>query len=195
MQLTNRDDALETVAKDHRGDGEFGAAGDYFTQRSYQTLSDGGVRGKNLNRTGEGLYYLLHAATNYRKDGVDSACRNRCEQGILLCEDTLDAVSEEFNRGALHEFMGDLRTIGSLDGEEDYYEAGKMYTDFGYSTSMTSEPLFRWNLRFFDDVLTASHYEIEDYVDWRVNFVVRADLKTSRFGEIVEQALKEWDWQ
>lgn len=185
-------------AYEHRREGEYSLAGDYFTQSAYEALRNDAIRLGDDGQIGHGLYYLLHATVCYRLAKEDKRAQNRAQQGILIAEDLKEnVVKESPKRGMLGEFIGDFNVTADLeDATEMYRLAASLYGegDVEYTSTWDSNPLIERNLKFFEDVVESANYEVEDFVEWRFAFTTRVNYKSKKFHDILAMIFEEGHW-
>lgn len=162
----------ERIGKNHWENGEFVEAGESYTAAAFHYFADWPPerRGKNMSH---GEYYLLLAATCYRRGSQINRAKSRCQQGILFAEELLDRTkgiggSASYDRaryGAWYEYIGDFQLIGHFNYKVDAYERAKrIYFEEGDPPVAHREQEHMWLIEFFDQVAG----ETNDYSeDWR----------------------------
>jgi len=115
---------------DYRDEGEFELAGEHYTYRAYDSLSD-------PLSVEHGLDAMLRAALNYRLAGIADRAKNRSQQGVLIAQDIRAHVLDDLQEKTLvQEFIADFHAIGRLEGTiEAYEEAIEMYENAGIATN------------------------------------------------------------
>lgn len=145
---------------ERRRSGDFVEAGEQYTAVAHQYFSawPDDRRGKKIS---QGAYFLLLAGTCYRLGGRTDRATARCEQGVLIAEEWLDrtkdlggsAAYDRARYAAWHEYVGDFRLLGSLDGATEAYErAEQVYLDEGDPPLAHREQEHMWLVEFFEQV-------------------------------------------
>jgi len=162
----------ERAGKEHWESGEFVEAGESYTAAAFHYFADWPpeCRGKNISH---GEYYLLFAATCYRRGGQTDRAKNRCRQGIIFAEELLDRTkdvggSTSYDRAryaAWYEYIGDFQLIGSLEDKVNAYERAKqIYIDEGDPPLAHREQEHMWLIDFFSQMIEETD---DDLGEWR----------------------------
>jgi len=114
---------------DYRNEGEFERAGEHYTYRAYDSLSD-------PLSVENGLDAMRWAALCYRLAGIMHRAENRSRQGVLIAQDIQAHVLDDPREKTLvQECIADFHAIGRLEGmTEAHEEAIKMYENTGIAT-------------------------------------------------------------
>jgi hypothetical protein len=171
-------------------------AGDYYTLACHEALGrseyvippfeDGAVY------AAWGLKSLLFASLCYRRAGAMDRCQNRCQHGILICEEIRDiTVKSEAQRGMMNEYIGDFRHLGTIEGATDAYNAAyeqyQAFDDVFDSVEWQAEPEFELNMTFFLQFVDAVGHEIDRRTkdEIRELLVARIEYKREHFADLV----------
>lgn len=172
------------TAHEHRKNGDFVEAGEYYTSTAHLYFSDWPPkRGK---KTSQGEYFLLLAGTCYRLGDRMGRARNRCQQGILIAEELLDrtrrldgsSAYDKSRYAAWYEYIADFHLVSDFDGSMDAYERAKqVYLDEGDPPLAHREQEHMWLTEFSEEVLFGIGYDMDAW---------RAFLREATFSEWVE---------
>lgn len=189
-------------ARERRRDGEYEAAGDYYTiaaHRGYaKTLPDSPW-------FGAGLFHLERAALCYELAGLSERRTNRCQQGILIAEDMIDRVfaeSPEYyvdraRRGVWYEYIGDFRLIGDLgDPSSAYDEAIAVYEDGDDPDTFYAEQEQTPLMLHYTQVAEAVGRDPEpiDSFENDLTFVDWVQRKRDTYPELLEALYEQGEW-
>ena len=169
--------------------GDFVAAGDFYTQSSYSRLSHNAIRDDNDRQVGGGLHSLLRAAINYRRGDHMERCRNRCEQGLLISRDLeQNVISDSKRLAVLQEFIADFHAVGGIDGmDEAYQEALKRLddADLEYTISFHSSNLSDNIISFTLFLFQWAEENVEEHLETQYDFAGRVEYKRTHMDEIL----------
>lgn len=191
-----------TTAREHRRNGEYATAGDYYTKAAYDGYA------KSLPDSpwfGAGLVDLQRAAICYRVAGKPDTCRNRCEQGILIAEDVIDRVFrtdpdyyvDRARRGIWYEHVGDFRTIGGIeDPDAAYDEAIAVYRDGNDPDTFYADQEQMPVMELYRSIAEAAGRDtaLIDTMDNDMTFVDWVEHKRETYGDLVEAICERGSW-
>lgn len=139
--------AIEALAKR-----EYERAGNAYTRAAWHHLAaprDGQdpFTADEKGWIGYGLQWLTTAAAAYRVAGCDDRATRRCVEGVAIAKDLRGTVDRPGQSACLLEYVGDFRTVGSLNNASEAYEtAGAAYRESGDAIdspqSLATTPLF-----------------------------------------------------
>jgi len=205
----DRAQKLLEAAQASRGQSQLAEAGDQYTRAACEYLGDAEWELPPALSHGNiafGLYALLCAGTCFRIAKLDTRCQNRVKQGILIAQDMEARVSagpipdnayDHARQGAWHEFIGDFRAVGRLDGVSSAYDtAVEVYLaaddpETGYSELE--------HMRLFDFIYELSRgTEIEteqiDSVRTGCGFTEWVEFKRKHLPELLSQHDSQVTW-
>lgn len=153
--------------------GNFARAGDYYTQASYQSLSQNSIIDRNTHQIGSGLDNLLRASLAYHRGGYDSRSQNRCHQGVAIARGFSELLDDSKAVAVIQEYIADFHGIGGLDGADDEYQstldhldaAGIEYTH-SYHSSPLSDGIISFSKYIFELADVKSEIEFEVIYDF-----------------------------
>lgn len=189
----------------HRvSDGEFAAAGDYFTLAAYEAAAEGEVTipplEANQTDSAYSLNYYLQSTLCYRRAGLPQRARNRGSQLVHVAEDLRDSVVKyDAQRGLMEEIIGDVNVIlGDAPGEH-YDRALGYYSGFTEVFDMVkwqAEPEFEQVAYFFLEACDAAGHDVsrEEKKKLRVeDLEYRITYKQAHFRDVVDSLVPESD--
>lgn len=187
-------------AEEAQTQGAFESAANNFTLAAYEILGSSNCTTAPLEddstKVGRGLCSLLSSAVCYRRAGVEDRCRNRCHQGILVCEDIEDHVAAYApQKGLMNEYIGDYRLIGDLGNHEAAYEnARTIYEETDNHIGWQAEPEFELNMTFFLELAKSADVDIDRTTKASIkaeSLVDRIEFKRDRFPAILETVVTD----
>ena len=200
---------LREAAQEYRKKSQLVDAGDQYTVAAYAYLSEAESNQPPAVSHGKiafGLYSLLCAGTCFRIAKLDTRCQNRARQGILIAQDIEERVSagetpdntyDHARQGVWHEFIGDFRTVGRLDGASRAYDTAiEVYLAAGDPDTGYSE---QEHMRLFDFVhglSSGADIEIEsiDTVRTGCGLTAWVEYKREQLPALLSQLDSQGTW-
>lgn len=162
---------LSQRADSKRESGQLARAGRLYTAAAFEYA---GAVTEHIfpepDRTYSALSKIARAATCYRIAGDQFRTQNRCRMGIELAQDYRDFIDKQeiepksfadIRRGALPEYIGDLRTIAERDDAADAYDrAAEIYERCDEWEWVMGEQEHRMLTGYFRGVKRGAGYEV-----------------------------------
>lgn len=193
--------ALEQ-ARSLRQRGGFLAAGDHFTVAAYDDLAR---TTPHATWYACGVVNFQRAALCYRVADRMDRCENRCRQGILVAEDMAERVFaanpdtdwERARRAIWYEFVGDFRTIASLENADSAYDrAREVYRENGDPSTAYAEEEHGPSFTFFRSVVGAVGEDPGplDRPEANCTFSALVERKRTELPEAIEELARRREW-
>lgn len=193
------------LASTHRRNGKYTLAANQYTTAAYAHLAEGPPSGYH-KIVSWALYRLLQSGICYRIANNFDRCRNRCRQGILIAEDTVEQVTElsqtdnEYDmarRGAWHEYVGDFRLVADLSGVDDAYEKAKeTYRTAGNPVCGYAEQEHMRLHDFFRSVALPQGHDVDDWhtIEMDSQLTTWVDYKAEYLPGYLEATYEQAEW-
>lgn len=203
MTGNNRGDPWKE-ARQRVSDGEFAAAGDYFTLAAYGAAAEGEITIPPLEvhqtDSAYSLKYYLQSALCYRRAGLAQRARNRGSQLILVAKDLRDSVVKyDAQRGLMEEIIGDVNVVLGDGPDEHYDRAFDYYSEFTEpldKVKWQAEPEFGQVIDFFREACDAAGHDISREEKNKLtaeDLEYRITYKKAHFPDVVGSLVAESD--
>lgn len=189
---------------DHRKNGDFIEAGEYYTATAYQYFSEWAedCRGKKVS---QGEYFFLLAGTCYRLGGQISRATTRCKQGVLIAEELLgrtrnlggSAAYDRVRYAAWYEYIGDFSVVGDFEREMDAYEeARQVYLEEDDPPLAHREQEHMWLTEFFEQVVCGVGYDADEWQEFtrESTFSEWVEYKRNRLPDALDELASQSMW-
>lgn len=173
---------------------DYKTAGDLYSFSAYSALGKSEYTATMV--LGSSIYWYLCASLCYRLAGTLSRCRNRCKQGMLVCEDLRENVWDEPVRtGLTHELVGDFRILAGLNEHQRTYDRAKeYYVDCDNPIGWAGEPEFELPMLFFLRMAASTDHEIDAETISKIRsfaLMDRINYKREYFESVVKDVVDD----
>lgn len=193
------------VADTLRSDGDFTSAADHYALAGYAHMAERPPSGycKHISWA---LHRVLVAGVCDQIADRPNRCRNRCRQGVLIAEDTLDRVRDtsrsnhaydQARIGAWYEYIGDLRLVGDIDHPHSAYEqATAVYREAGDPSSGFAEQEHMRLHDFFQNVALPRGHDEEEWneVEAHASLTEWVEYKREHLPGYLSELYRQNEW-